>query len=80
MSRQKSKQSNGFEPIGGLLKSTLDDFLRSDCDYLQLPRLLSKFTSIDHEKNISSSIARVKSFRGRFENVSGGKLNPCSLI
>ncbi len=31
-----SKQSNGVEPFGGLLKSTLDDLLRSDCDYLQL--------------------------------------------
>ncbi len=41
MSRRNSKWSNGVEPFGGLLKSTLDDFLRSDHDYLQLPRLLS---------------------------------------
>jgi hypothetical protein len=54
ISRRNSKQSNGIEPFGGLLKSTLDDFLRVDCDYLQLTRLLSKFKSIDHEKNISS--------------------------
>jgi hypothetical protein len=36
MSWRNSKQSNGVEPFGGLLKSTLDDLLRSDCDYLQL--------------------------------------------
>ena len=56
-SRRYSKRSNGIEPFGGLLKSTLDDFLRVDRDYLQLSRLLSKFKSIDHEKNISSCIA-----------------------
>jgi hypothetical protein len=82
MSWQNSKQSNGVEPFGGLLKSTLDDFLRSDRDYLQIPRLLSKFTSIDHEKNISSCIAQVAALWGTFENrpVGGGKLNPRSLI
>jgi hypothetical protein len=82
MSWQNSKQSNGFEPFGGLLKSTLDDFLRSDCNYLQLPRLQSKCTSIDHEKNISSCIARVAALQGTFENcpVGGGKLNPRSII
>ncbi len=82
MSWRNSKQSNGVEPFGGLLKSTLHDFLRSDCNYLQLPRLLSKFTSIEHEKNISSCIARVVALWGMFENcpVGGGKLNSCSLI
>ncbi len=60
----------------------MDDFLRSDCNYLQLPRLLSQFKSIDHEKNISSCIAQVAAFWGTFENcpVGGGKLDPCSLI
>jgi hypothetical protein len=60
----------------------LDDFVRSDCDYLQLPRLLSKITSIDHEKNISSCIAQVAALWGTVENfpVGGGKLNPLSLI
>ncbi len=29
-----------LNPFGGLCKSTLDDFLKSDRDYLQLPRLL----------------------------------------
>jgi hypothetical protein len=57
MSQHNSKQSNGVEPFGGLLKSTLDDLLRCDWDYLQLPRLLSKFKSIDHEKNIAFCIA-----------------------
>jgi hypothetical protein len=78
MSQQNSKQSNSVEPFGGLLKSTLVDFLRFDCDYLQLPRLLSKF----HEKNTSSCIACVAALQGTFENcpVGGGKLNPHSLI
>jgi hypothetical protein len=82
MPRRNSKQSNGVEPFVGLLKSTLDDFLRSDCDYLQLPKLLSKFISIDHEKSISPCIARVADLWGMFENcpVSGGKLDPRSLI
>ncbi len=43
MPRRNSKQSNGVELLSELLKSTLDDFLRSDCNYLQLQRLLSKF-------------------------------------
>ncbi len=56
--------------------------MRSGCNYLQLPRLLSKFTSIDHDKNISFCIARVAALQGTFKNcpVGGGKLNPCSLI
>ncbi len=69
ISRRNSKQSNGVEPFGGLLKSTLDDFLRSDCNYLQLPRLLSKFKSIDHEMNIFSCIARVATLRGHLKIV-----------
>ena len=83
MSRRNSKRSHGHvEPFGGLLKSTLDDFLRVDHNYLQLPRLLSQFRSIDHEKNISSCIARVAALRGTFDNrsVVGGKLDPRSLI
>jgi hypothetical protein len=82
MSRCNSKQSNGVEPFGGLLMSTLDDFLRSDCIYLQLSRLLSKFKSTDHEKNMSSCIARVATLWGTFENclICGGRLNPRSLI
>ncbi len=82
MSRHNSKESNGVEPFGGLLKSTLDDFLRSDHNNLQLPRLLSKFKYIDHKKNISSCIAQVATLWGMFENlpVGGGKLDPCSLI
>jgi hypothetical protein len=60
----------------------LDDFLKTDCNYLQLPRLLSQFKSIDHEKNISSCMARVAALRGAFENrpVSGGNLDPRSLV
>ncbi len=56
--------------------------MRSDRNYLQLPRLLSKFTPIDHEKNIFSCIARVAALWGTFENcpVGGGKLNPRSLM
>ncbi len=82
MSRHDSKQSNGVEPFGGLLKSTLDDFLRSDSNHLQLLKLLSKFTSIDQEKNISSCIAQIAILWGTFENcpVGGGKVNPHSLF
>ncbi len=72
MSRHNSKQSNGVEPFGGLLKSILHDFLSSDCDYLQLPGLLSKFKSIDHEKNISSCIAGVAALLGMFESCPVG--------
>ncbi len=81
VSGHNSKLSNG-KPFGGLLKSTLDDFLRSDCNYLQLPRLLSTFTSIDHEKNISSCIGQVAAIWGVFENcpVSSGKFNLRYLI
>ncbi len=63
-------------------KSTLDDFLKSDCNYLQLPRLLSQFKSIDHEKNISSCMARLAALWGMFENrpVGGDNLDPRSLI
>ncbi len=57
MSRRNSSQSSGVEPSCGLSSSTLDGFLRSDVQFLQLPRVLSQFRSIDHEKNISSCIA-----------------------
>ncbi len=64
MSRRNSSQSSGVELFGGHSSSTLDGFLRSDVQYLQLPRLLSKFRSIDHEKNIYSYIARVLALWG----------------
>jgi len=50
--------------------------------FLQLPRLLSQFRSVDHEKNISSCIARVAALRGTFENrtVPGGPKDPRTLI
>jgi hypothetical protein len=82
MSGRNSRQSSSVEPFGGLYKSTLDNFLKSDRDYLQLPRLLSQFKSIDHEKNISSCMAQVAALRGTFENcpVGGGNLDPRSLI
>ena len=78
MPRRNSRQSSGVEPFGGLYKSTLDDFLKSDCNYLQLPKLLSQFKSIDHEKNISSCMAQVAALWGAFENrpVGGGNLDP----
>jgi hypothetical protein len=81
MSRRNSRQS-GVEPFGGLYKSTLDDFLRSNCNYLQLPRLLLQFKSIDHEKNISSCMAQVVALQGTIENcpAGGGNLDPRSLI
>ncbi len=48
MSRHNSSRSSGVEPFGGLPSSTLDGFLRSDVQFLQLPRLLSQFRSINH--------------------------------
>jgi hypothetical protein len=50
--------------------------------FLQLPRLLSQFRSIDHEKNISSCIAQVAALWGTFENcsVGGATKDPCTLI
>ncbi len=72
----------GCAPFGGLCRSTLDSFLGHDRDYLQLPRLLSQFQSDDHEKNISSGIARIAALRGTFENrpAGGADLDPCSVI
>ena len=82
MSRRNSSRSSGVEPFGGLSSSTLDGFLRSDVQFLQLPRLLSQFRSIDHEKNISSCIAQVAALWGTFENcfVGGATKDPCTLI
>ncbi len=67
MPQRNSRQSSNVEPFGGLYKSILDDFLKSDCGYFQLPRLLSQFTSIDHEKNISSCMAHVAALWGRLK-------------
>ncbi len=72
MSGRNSRQGSGVEPFGGLSSSTFDRFLRSDVQFLQLPRLLSQFQSIDHEKNISSCIAGVAALQGTFENCSIG--------
>jgi hypothetical protein len=82
MTRRNSRQSSSVELFGGLYKSTLDDFLKSGCDYLQLLRVLSQFKSIDHEKNISSCMAREAALWGVFENcpVGGGNLDLRSLI
>jgi hypothetical protein len=43
ISWQNSKQSMGVEPFGGFSMSTLDNFLHSDQNFVQLPRLLSQF-------------------------------------
>jgi hypothetical protein len=82
LSQHNSSQGSGVEPFGGVSSSTLDGFLRSDVQFLQLPRLLSQFKSIDHEKNISSCIARVVALPGTFENcsVGGATKDPCTLI
>jgi len=42
-SRRNSSRSSGVEPFGGVSRSILDGFLRSDVHFLQLPRLLSQF-------------------------------------
>ncbi len=82
ISRHDSKQSSKVEPFCRLSMSTLDNFLQSDQNFVQLPRLLSQFQSIDHEKNISSCNAQVVALWGTFENcpVSGGTLDPRHLI
>jgi hypothetical protein len=82
MSRRNSRRSRGFKPFGGISRPMLDGFLKSDVNFLQLPRLLSQFRSIDHEKNISSCIAQVAALRGTFENrlMSGGNLDLRTLI
>ncbi len=82
MSRRNSSRSSGVEPFGGLSSSTLDGFLRSDVQFFHLPRLLSQFRSIDHEKNISSCIAQVAALWGTFENhsVGGATKDPHTLI
>jgi hypothetical protein len=82
ISQRNSQQSSGVEPFGGISDSILDGLLRSDVHFLQLPRLLSQFRSVDHEKNISSCIARVAALRGTFENrsMSGGNLDPRTLV
>jgi hypothetical protein len=82
ISRRNSQWSSGVEPFGGISSSILDGFLRSDVHFLQLPRLLSQFWSVDHEKNISLCISRVAALWGIFENrsMSGGGLDPCTLI
>jgi hypothetical protein len=50
--------------------------------FLQLPRLLLQFRSIDHEMNIFSCIARVVALWGAFENcsVGGATKDPHTLI
>ncbi len=82
LSWRNSSQGSGVKPFGGLSSSTLDRFLRSDVQFLQLPRLLSQFNSIDDEKNISSCIARVAALWGTFENrsVGGATKDPRTLI
>ncbi len=82
LSRHNSSRGSCVEPFGGVSSSTLDNFLRSDVQFLQLPRLLSQFRSVDHEKNISSCIARVAALWGTFENcsVGGATKDPHTLI
>ena len=82
ISWHNSKQISGVELFGGLSLSTLENFLQSDQNFVQLPRLLSQFQSVDHEKNISSYIAGVAALWGMFENcpVSGGTLDWHHLI
>ncbi len=82
MSRRNSRQGSSVEPFGGLSSSNLDGFLRSDVEFLQLPRLLSQFQSINHEKNISSCIAQIAALWGTFEkcSVGGATKDPRTFI
>jgi methylglyoxal synthase len=74
-------------PYVGLSKPTLDEFCDGHKDFLQLYRLMSTFSTVDHVKNAQSCVNRVNTLRGTFggtfENQSSfstGSLDPKSLI
>ena len=74
-------------PYVGLSKPTLDGFCDGHKDFLQLYRLLSTFSTVDHVKNAQSCVNRVNTLRGTYggtyENrisFSTGLQDPKSLI
>ena len=74
-------------PYVGLSKPTLDGFCDGHKDFLQLYRLLSTFSTVDHVKNAQSCVNRANALRGTYggtyENrisFSTGLQDPKSLI
>ncbi len=75
------------QPYVGLSKPTLDGFCDGHKDFLQLYRLMSTFSTVDHVKNAQSCVNRVNKLRGTFggtfenrSSFSTGSLDPKSLI
>ena len=54
------------QPYVGLSKPTLDGFCDGHKDFLQLYRLMSTFSTVDHVKNAQSCVNRVNTLRGTF--------------
>ncbi len=54
------------QPYVGLSKPTLDGFYDGHKDFLQLYRLLSTFSTVDHVKNAQSCVNRVNTHRGTY--------------
>ncbi len=74
-------------PYVGLLKPTLDGFCDGHKDFLQLYRLLSTFSRVDHVKNAQSCVNCVNTHRGtyggtyeNYTSFSTGLQDPKSLI
>ncbi len=74
-------------PYVGLSKPTLDGFCDGHKDFLQLYRLMSTYSTVDHVKNAQSCVNCVNTlcgtFGGTFENqcsFSTGSLDPKFLI
>jgi hypothetical protein len=60
-------------PIVDLHTSTLDGFCDGSKDFLKLSRLLSKFHSVDHSKNVHECLACVHVLRGTYGGTYGNK-------
>jgi hypothetical protein len=54
------------QPYVGLSTPTLDGFCDGHKDFLQLYRLLSTFSTVDHVKNAQSCVNRVNTLRGTY--------------
>jgi hypothetical protein len=54
------------QPYVGLSKPTLDGFCDGHKDFLQLHRLLSAYSTVDHVKNAQSCVNRVHALRGTY--------------
>jgi hypothetical protein len=74
-------------PYVGLSKPTLDGFCDGHKDFLQLYRLLSTFSTVDHVKNAQSCVNHVNTlhgtYGGTYENQSSfstGLQDPKSII